>query len=173
MTPIAFALIAYFSWGSGDIFGTLASRRLGAYSTTFWGYLFRIIIFGSFIPFTIKDFGNYTPPLLLLNISLGLLLLTGFLTFNHGLRIANPSIVGTISASFVAIVVVLSIIFLGDKVSFAQGIFIALIFFGVILTSLDFSALNMKNLSKSGIFFALISMLSWGLYFTFVKTIIK
>jgi drug/metabolite transporter (DMT)-like permease len=173
MAPITFALIAFLAWGSGDIFGTVATRRLGAFPTTFWSYLSRIIIFGLYIPFAIKDFVYYTPSLLLLNLLLGLLLLIGFLTFNQGLKIANPSIVGTISAAFVGVVVLLSILFFGDHISFTQGIFISVIFAGVVLTSLDFKVLKIKNLLTGGVVLALITMLTWGVYFTFIKIIVK
>lgn len=173
MIPITFALIAYFAWGSGDIFGTFVTRKLGSYPTTFWSYLFRIVIFGAFIPFALKDFTHYTPSLILLNLFLALLLLIGFQAFNQALRVANPSIVGTIAASFIAVVVVLSIIFLGDKISLVQGLFIGVIFLGVILTSLDFSALKIANFRQSGILLALVAMFSWGIYFTFIKLVVK
>ena len=31
MTAIFFALISYLGWGIGDIFGTIASRKIGGY----------------------------------------------------------------------------------------------------------------------------------------------
>lgn len=173
MIPITFALIAYLAWGSGDIFGTIAVRRLSSYSAAFWSYFLRIIVFSALIPFMIKDFAYYTPSLFFLNLFLGLILLIGFLSFNQGLKVANPSIVGTISASFVALVVIFSILFLGDFITLVQGAFIAVILFGVVLTSLDLSAVKIQNFRNSGIFFALMAMFFWGIYFTFIKIVIK
>jgi len=90
--PLLFALISYFGWGSGDIFGTIAARKLGAYSASLYSYILRIGIFGLYIPFALADLSNLTRDTFLLNIGLGVLLLIGFVAFNEALRIANPSL---------------------------------------------------------------------------------
>ena len=53
MQPIIFALVSYIGWGVGDIFGTIAARKLGAYSTTIWSYLSRVLIFSPYILFAL------------------------------------------------------------------------------------------------------------------------
>lgn len=170
MQAILFALISYFGWGIGDIFGTIATRKLGAYSTTFWSYIFRVLIFALYIPFALPLLSNLNLPLLSLNLGLGFLLLVGFVAFNEALRIENAPLVGTIAASFASVVVVLSIIFLGDTISPQQLVAILIIFLGLFLSTINFKDFkNINSLLSPGVLFALIAMLSWGIYFTFIK----
>lgn len=91
---IFFALIAYLGWGAGDIFGAIASRRIGSISTAFWGYLIGLIFSILYIPFAIADLKNITFDLLLLNLALGIILMVAFVSFVEGLRVGNPSLVG-------------------------------------------------------------------------------
>lgn len=170
MPAILFALISYLGWGIGDIFGTVATRKLGAYSTTFWSYIFRVSIFALYIPFALPLLSNLNLSLLSLNIGLGLLLLVGFVAFNEALRIENAPLVGTITASFTAVVVILSIIFLGDSISAQQLTAILIIFLGLFLSTIKFKDFkNINALLSPGVLFAFIAMFSWGIYFTFIK----
>ena len=170
MPAIIFALVSYLGWGVGDVFGTIATRKLGAYSTTFWSYIFRVLIFALYIPFALPLLSNLNLSLLSLNIGLGLLLLVGFVAFNEALRIENAPLVGTIAASFASVVVILSIIFLGDTISPQQLAAILIIFLGLFLSTINFKDFkNINALLSPGVLFALVAMLSWGIYFTFIK----
>src|SRR3990172_6937219 len=100
MQAIIFALVSYLGWGVGDIFGTYASRRIGAYSTTFWYILLQVPIFGVLTPFFISQFKNLTFEILILNTILGLIGTVGLVAFYEGLRVGNAPLVGTIAASF-------------------------------------------------------------------------
>lgn len=98
----------------------------------------------------------------------------GDIMFCEALIVGNPSIVGTVAASFSAVVAVFSIIFLKETISLSQCIGIAIIFTGVILSSLDFNQLKQGKIFKDkGVFFAVIVMFCWGIYFTFVKIPVK
>lgn len=170
MLAIIFALVAYFAWSSGDIFGTIATRKLGAYSTTFWTLLLGLIIFSFYIPFSLNEIQGLTIGIFFLSIILGLILATSFLTFNEALRIAHPSLVGTIAASFSALVVVLSIIFLKETITNYQVLSILVIFAGVIISSLDFKELQKRKFTfNKGVLLAIATMIGWGIYFTFIK----
>ncbi len=131
MEPIIFALIAYFGWGIGDIFGTISARKLGSYSVCFWGLALRLVVFSLYIPFALADIPQITAELVLLSLSLGVILSVGSLAFNEGLNIANPSLVGAIAASFAALVVVLSIVFLKETITTSQALAILVIFLGL------------------------------------------
>lgn len=122
MEAIIFALISYLGWGIGDIFGTIASRKIGGYSTTFWYLLFQLPLFSLFIPFFLDNLKNLTPSLLILNVVLGIIGTIGLIAFFEGLKIGNASLVGTISASFAAVTMVLSTIFLKESITSYQVI---------------------------------------------------
>ena len=170
MPAIIFALISYLGWGVGDVFGTIATRKIGAYSTTLWSYILRVLIFAPYVPFALPALSNLDPFLLLLNIGLGILLLVGFVAFNEALRIENAPLVGTVTASFAALVVILSLIFLRETISSQQLISILAIFTGLTLSTFDLKGLKTKNLVVGrGLLLALVAMFCWGIYFTFIK----
>lgn len=174
MQSLLFALISYVGWGTGDVFGTIASRKIGGYSTTFWAYLFGLIIFSFYVPFARGDLKGYTPQLIFINLGIGILSMIANVALNEGLRVGNPSLVGTIAAAFTGITVVLSILFLHEKVTLIQTYAIILIFAGVILSSLDFKTLrDRKSVLNRGVIFALIAMVFWGIFFTGTKALSK
>lgn len=174
MEAFFFALISYFSWGSGDLFGTIASGRVGGGATTFWVMFAGVIIFSPCIPFTMNDLSGLTPGLLVLNIVLGSLFIAGNLAFNEAVVSSSPSLVATIGGSFTAVTVILSVLFLGEALTAVQILCIAIVFAGVTLCALDFRELRTNGLSLDrGIMLALVAMCSWGVYFAFSKLLVR
>lgn len=173
MQALFYALFSYLTWGSGDIFGTIASRKVGAYVTSFFVFLFGVILF---LPYAIYDHTailRYTPTVVFLNLLLGLLYIGGNITFNEASRISSASLVGTLAGSFSAVTVILSVIFLKESITPSQVAAIITIFAGVVLCSLNFKELKKgKPLQDPAIGLALFSMLTWGIYFTAIKYII-
>jgi drug/metabolite transporter (DMT)-like permease len=174
MNEIVFALIAFFGWGTGDIFGTVAARKLGGFSSTLWSYVFRVIIFAILIPFYLVDLSRLTIEMFLFNIFLGVIGIIGLVSFNEGLKGGNAALVGTIAASYVMLVVIFSIIFLKEAITQSQIISILVIFIGLILSTLDLKQLKKsKVILNRSILLALIAMIVWGFYFTFIKIPVK
>ena len=169
MLPILFALVAYFGWGAGDVLLGLSSRKIGSFLTTFWLYGLGLIILLPLIPFLSDQLSNITPSTLILTVILGIISSIGVLAFTEGLKIGNASIVGTITSAFSAVVVVLSVIFLGEKLSPNQIGAILIIFAGIILCSLNLKDVKEKNLLNKGTIFALVAMITWGINYTFIK----
>lgn len=170
MQAILPAIISYFGWGVGDIFGTIVTRKIGAYSTTFWAFVFRFMLVSLYVPFAVDLLKNINLQIIIINILLGFIFIGAALSFNEALRIGNASLVGTISASFVGVVVILSIIFLGEKLTISQLISILVIFSGLILSSLSFGELKKRKIiGNRANLLALLTMLGWGIYFTFIK----
>ena len=88
MIAYLFGLIAYLGWGSGDVFGTFATRKVGPYITTFWAFAFAAILGSFYIPFAIGDLRTLTPGLFVLNLLLGIMYVGGNLTLTK--RSASP-----------------------------------------------------------------------------------
>jgi len=65
--------------------------------------------------------------------------------------------------------VIISILFLGEKISIQQGIAIVVIFLGLLLAIFNINTIRAKSLINKGILFATLTMLSWGTYFAFIK----
>lgn len=167
---ILFALISFAGWGVGDIFGTIVTRKIGAYSTTFWNLVAGFILLSLYAPFAPGNLKELTPALLSLIVALGIIGILGSTAFNEGLRTASAPLVGTIASSFGAISAVLSMLFLGERVNTAQAISIAVVLLGIIFSTLDLKELKKGKVFESrGILLAIITMLCWGIFFAFIK----
>lgn len=171
MEAIFFALISYFAWGSGVLVEAIVARRMSSYSLAFWSFTFSFIVTSFYVPFAIGSLAGLTWGIFLLNFTLALVgILFGTLLYYEALRIENRALVGTIASSFPIVAVILSIIFLGEKVSSIQIIATLLVFIGLFLASFDINQIRSKRFVFSkGILFAIIAMLMWGLYFAFIK----
>ncbi len=174
MIVIIFAFVSLIGWGVGDVFQTYASRKIGAYNASFYGYFFGGLLATLYIPFALASWKYFSAPMLLLTILLSVVQLLSFLAYNEGLKIGNSSLVGTIAGAFTAVVVILSLIFLGEKLSAQQLVSIIVIFTGLFLSSINFSDLKIrKSIINKGTIFALLAMAGWAIYFTFIKIPIR
>jgi len=170
MLAIIFALIALVGWGVGDIFTTFATRKIGSYNASFYGYVFGTLISSLYIPFAINTLINFKLEMIVLTLILSVFQIVAFIAYNEALRIGNSSLVGTIAGAFTSLVVILSLIFLGEKLSSEQLISIIIIFVGLFLSSLNFLDLKLKKtFINKGTLFALLAMIGWAIYFTFIK----
>lgn len=170
MTAFIFAFIAFIGYGVGDIFGTIATRKLGGFSTTFWSLIIGIFLFSLYIPFALNEARFLTISLFFQTLIISIFYVIALVAFYQALEISSSSLVGAIAASFAAVVVVFSLIFLGEKISSTQALCIIIIFLGVTLSSIELRELKKGDVILSkGIILALIAMLSWGIYFTFIK----
>lgn len=170
MIPIIFAFVTFLTWGVGDIFTTTASRKIGSYNASFYGYLFGAIFASFYIPFAIKSLMTFSASMLLLTFFLAVIQLIAFFCYNEGLKIGNSSIVGSIAGSFTAFVVILSLFFFRERLFLQQTIAIIVIFIGLFLASINFSDFKkQKSLINKGTIYALIAMIGWAIYFTFIK----
>jgi len=170
VSPIIFALIAFFGWAVGDIFGTVVTRRIGAYSTTLWSLVFSFAVLSLYVPFAQDSLGELTLGLFTLIIILGIIANIGFVAFNEALRVGSAPVVGTIAASFAAFAALLSLVFLGERVNVQQGLAIITIFVGVVFCSMDLAELRAKRILKGrGVLLAIVTMVCWGIYFAFIK----
>lgn len=174
MLAIFFAIISYLGWGAGDVFGTAATRKIGPYSATLWYLVLQAIIFGAFTFAFISNLSSFSLTLLIFNIVLGVIGTAGLVAFYEGLRIGSASLVGTISASFAALVVILSIIFFKESITPQQTMAIIAIFLGLVFSSLDFNELKNRRLKVGKeIVLSLIAMVCWAIYWTFIKIPIR
>lgn len=169
MPPLLFASISYLGWAIGDIFGTIAARKLGGYSTTVWSYILRLIIFSIYIPFALNNLKDLSWGLFLFIVLMGVMSLAGFVTFNEGLKVGNAALVGTIAAAFPFVSTLISVVFLGESLGTKQAIAIFIIFIGIILSSIDFNQVKTKIALDKGVLFALVTMIVWGIWFSVVK----
>lgn len=168
------ALITYIGWGSGDIFGVFATRKIGAYKTTFFVFLFGFLAASFYLPFSLSDIHKITLGFLLLNIVFGTSVLTGNYLLNEAFRRSSASVVGILVQSFPAVVLVLSAIFFKDTITTKQIFWVILIFLGMFLCTINFSDFKKgKLIADQGIKYALIGSVIFSIYFTFLRVFIN
>lgn len=170
MPAIFFALISFVGWGIGDLFVTISTRKLNAYSATFWSYLTSALLMSAYVPFVLGSLKQLTPEIFFLNILLGFTLMCGIISYREGLIRGSSPIIVTIATAASVVTTVLSIIFFKEQLSSSQILSIMLIFSGITLSVLDLKLLIKRKVKlEQGVVFALIAMVLWGIYFTFIK----
>lgn len=163
-------LITYIGWGTGDIFGVFASRKIGAYKATAFVYIFGLLIPSLYIPFAIPELRNITPGLFIINFLLGIAYMSGNMLLNEGFKQSSASLVGVIVQSFPAIVLLLSAIIFKDPLSSKQILWIILIFLGMFLCTVNFADFKKGIiLNDVGLKYALIAVIIFSVYFTFFR----
>lgn len=170
MPAIFFALISFIGWGVGDVLVAITARRIEPYSASFWSMFLTVILFSPHALYTTDDLVKLTPQLLLLIIFLAILLVGGILSYRKALRVGNPALVGTIGAAFTAVTTILAVIFFHEYLNILQFSIVSLIFLGLFLSTFDIKEIIKRKVKfDRGIILALISMLTWGVYFAFIK----
>lgn len=66
----------------------------------------------------LSDLAKFTQDILFLTIILAFVIPVALVSFYEGLRVGNAAVVGTIASSYSAVAVLLSVILLGERVSF-------------------------------------------------------
>ncbi|MGC8816377.1 MAG: EamA family transporter [Candidatus Hadarchaeum sp.] len=169
---VPFGLVAMLSWGIADFFAARAIRNVGVFKTLVWGQTIGllVLIFTSFLV------GVFTPTIDMI----GIILLAGFLnvvaclSFYQGLQVGKVSIVSPVSASWVVVTVILSLIFLGETLSSLQAAGVVLTISGIFLISFrlrDLFGLRLKNIA-AGVQFAAVSMVAWGVHYIFFDILV-
>lgn len=168
MNAIFFALISYVGWGAGDIFGAIASRKIGGFKTTFWIMIAAAILFAPLIPLYWELLVSAPPIIIVAATLMGFFYMSGNFAINEALKRADASIVLTINGSFGALVVLFSALFLHESVSINLLLIIMMIFAGVFLCTFDPKSIHKHN-KTIGILLAIYASVSFGLFFTGVK----
>lgn len=171
---IILGLVTFFGWGTGDLFTVISTRKIGANLTTFWIFFFSFLLALIVFPFAPHDLSKITLPLFLFNLFLGALFVSGNVLISEAFRVSSAPLVGIIIQAFPAVVLLLSALVFKDVITPTQLIFIAIIFLGVILCSIDIkSVLSSKKILDRGTVLALIAMVFLSIFFTFLRIAIN
>lgn len=169
---VLFGLVSMLSWGIADFFAARAIRRTGVFKTLVWGQtvgLLVLIAVAFLVGFAIPSF--YMLVIILIT---GFLNVVACLSFYRGLQVGKVSIVSPVSASWVMVTVILSLVFLGETLNQLQAIGVVLTITGVLLTSFKFRDLLGRRSESlaAGVQFAVISMVAWGVHYVFIDVLI-
>ena len=171
---ILFGIITMLSWGFSDFFAAKASRKVGVAKTVLWSQTIGIIAFLTIFAlfFSLPKISGYELALML---ACGLLGAIGITSLYKGFEVGAISIISPIASASAVVTVVLSLIFLGEKLSYFQGIGITSAIVGAILASFKFHDIARLNFSKiaSGVEYGIIAMFSFGVSFVLIDVLIE
>jgi len=161
---IIFGLLAMLGWGVGDFFGAISSRKIGSVKTYFWMRVLGTVLASPFLLISQERSSWQLWFFIPLFIS-GVLDFIGTISFYNGFNIGNLSVVSPIASSWSVITIILSLIFLNERLSLFQLLAILLIVLGIWLVSFNFNQffkLRKVDLLKGGKE-GLIAMFMWGI----------
>lgn len=149
----------------------MVARRLASYSLLLWSFILSSIALAFYVPFVSYELSGLTWGLLIFILVNGIMgLYFGTFVYYEALKKGNRALVGTISSSFPAIAILVSVIFLGERITIPQIAAIVIIFIGLILSGLDFSEIKKKNiLADKSVILALVTMVCWGTWIALLK----
>ncbi len=167
---IFFALITFFAWGGADVFAALSSRKIGNLGTFIIIQLVGICLFAVLYPFFA---GTYDFFYFLIAFVLAVIDNLGLLFFYKAFEEGNVPLNGTIAGSFGLVIVIIALVFFGEKLTVGVELGIVFVFFGIVLSSLRLKELFRRNLGASfsdkGVLYAILTMIFWGIYFGFLR----
>ncbi len=172
MLSIIFALYSFAAWGVGDIFGTITSRKIGAYSTAFW-YLFFGLLASSIYGLFILDQLQLGLSIFIFTLVIGIIGTIGLIAFYEALNHGSAALTGTVASASSALAAVIAVVFLKEKLALLQILALLIVFTGVVISSLDFNHIKSGKIFNKGILFALIAFLFWGFYYGLIKIPVK
>ena len=171
---IIFGIITMLSWGISDFFAAKASRKAGVAKTAVWSQLISVSAFAAiFILFF--NFPNISGTDMLLIAICSILGAIGILSLYKGFEVGTISIISPIAASSAVVTVILSLAFLGERITYLQGFGISLVIIGAILASFKLKDIAKLKLNKvaAGVEYGVIAMLSFGVSFALIDVLIE
>lgn len=132
---------AMLGWGTTDFFAKKTVDKIGDASALFWMQFIGIFPLLLIFPFQF-NISDLTFPNTMLMAFWAVIDGAGYLLFFNALERGKVSIISPIVASYAAFSVVVSAIAFGETITPQTLFFLALIFIGIILTSLDFQQLK-------------------------------
>jgi len=170
---IIFGIIAMAGWGMSDFFVAQAVRKTTVFKTFVWSQIIGIILF-ALVFLLFFHLPKIDPSILGIILIAGFLGVISYLAFYKGLQIGQVSVISPIAACWGAVTVILSLIFLHEKLNLFQSVGVSLAILGAVLTSFRLHELFTlkKRAFVKGIHYALIAMFSWGIYFTLIGSLL-
>jgi bacterial/archaeal transporter family protein len=140
-------------------------KRIGSELTVFYRGLFMVAIL-----FVILLFSKivFSPFHILFTLLLSVIGYFALASYYKGFSVGNIGVISTVSNSSIVLTILLSVIFLHEKLNLGQIFSIALIILGVIFISMKSFSNGFKDLTK-GLKYALITWILWGIMFAFMK----
>jgi drug/metabolite transporter (DMT)-like permease len=162
---VLFGLVAMVGWGLGDVSGALLSRRLENLRALLWVTAAGLALLALFVSVTGTPV-TWRPAALPAIVLAGALNTAGAVCFMRGLRVGTVSLVSAIASAYAVVLVLAALVLLGERLTAAQGLAVALVLAGSLLAASDLAAWRRggrPGWSDPGLPFAFGAMFAWGL----------
>ncbi|NIP40462.1 MAG: EamA family transporter [Candidatus Aenigmarchaeota archaeon] len=166
---VIFGIISMISFGISTGITKVPLKSIGNQMTIFFRGIFMSLIIFLVLLFYLP--ASLSPFYLIIALVIGAIGYFPLFTFYKGLKRGKIGVISPVSNSSIIFTVLFSIVFFGETLNIIQSCAIVLIIIGVFLISVKFRDLKGSDLFKfsSGIPFALMTCLGWGLFFFLVK----
>ena len=164
LESFSLGLMAAVVFGAADLIAAVAVRRMGIIRLMLWTHIAAVVIA---TPYLLLGAELHAIPLTDLALLGGLsaLILSGLVTFYKGLQAGPVALVSPIVSAHLILVILLSVLFLGEHLGPVQVLGIAIAIIGIVLASMtvDSPSLGRLHLGK-GVSYALLTMVTSGLF---------
>ena len=167
---IIFGLISMLGFGLSSSLSPVPAKRMSSRDLLFFRGIFMCLIFILLLPFFLSG-TTFSSKYILIAFAISVLAFIPMSTFLKALSIGKLGIIAPIANSSIIFTVLFSILFFNESLNAVQSGSILLIILGIILVSINFKDIknsHIFNLS-SGIPYALITCVLWGLMFSLYK----
>jgi drug/metabolite transporter (DMT)-like permease len=165
------AVITNLSYAVSDVANGVILRRDSPLKVSTWVAIFALVMF--FVPMLIfyrDELARLTVLNVVLIFAISSLGLTAYFCFLTGMKRAGVTLSGVITGSFPAVATVAALLFFGERINGGQGLAIAVIVAGVLLSSLQGEVRTLfKDIHESSLFWAFAAALLFGLFFALVR----
>ena len=157
-------LLAGIVFGVADLIAVVAARRINVIRLLLWSHIGAVVVTTLYL-----SLGEelHSIPLTHFAILGGLtvLCLGMLVTFYKGLEAGPVALVIPIISAHVIFVVFLSVLFLGEDIGWLQGLGLAMITIGIVLSCMTVGSSFLGNIHlRKGVLYALLTMISAGLF---------
>lgn len=167
---IVLSLIPMVTWGIGDYLSSLAAKDISPRVANFVFQVaglplsFAIALILGLPPFVLSDIAVF--------LIAGVIFTSGFVLMMKGFTKGAIGVVSPIANAYSAVTVAIAVLVFGTMVSIGQLLAIALIILGIIFVSYEKSSkLKSRRRIQASVFYALLSMLSFGVGFGVLESI--
>lgn len=159
-------------WGFADFFAKKTIDRIGDAQTLFWQQLFGVVpLLAIFLIHPkVPHLAHFDPLFLLL---FGIISALSYLAFYDGLSKGQVSLLSPIFASYSVVVVILSVLILGEPLYFKRSVAIVITFVGILLISTDVTdirkSFRKRALRLAGVSEVLTGMIGFSFWLLFLN----
>ena len=156
-----YGLLAALSWGTAVLLAAVAARRIGAFRTVLIGEVAALTGFGLLYLLghpSLRGAGQVAWLLVLA----GMIGVVAYLACYRGLESGHVGLVSAISASYGGVIVILSVLLLGERLTPAAGGGVVLTVTGVVLVSGRATPGASETARATGVAFGLAAALFYG-----------